>query len=243
MIKLFRNIRQNLLAEGKTSRYLKYAIGEIILVVIGILIALQVNNWNNDRALKKNIVDFKVALRADLQQDSVQINQKIEFIKNDVEQDSKLYKRINAPDATLDTLVKIARYSYNIEANPYMSFNENTLESFRSTGHFSELNDSLRKNLLQLQNFKDFYNRNMDGNLQAFLDAITAYRSKYPLNSNATDDASPISNQLWNHADPSLYSLMNATMNTEQHLNLSAIDLLGQIQSQNNKILEIIKKE
>ncbi|CAM3302696.1 hypothetical protein [Aequorivita lipolytica] len=37
MIKLFRNIRKNLLAEGKTSRYLKYAIGEIILVVIGIL--------------------------------------------------------------------------------------------------------------------------------------------------------------------------------------------------------------
>ncbi len=37
MIKLFRNLRQNLLNEGKTSRYLKYAIGEIILVGIGIL--------------------------------------------------------------------------------------------------------------------------------------------------------------------------------------------------------------
>lgn len=46
MIKLFRNIRKNLLAEGKSSRYMKYAIGEIILVVIGILIALQINNWN-----------------------------------------------------------------------------------------------------------------------------------------------------------------------------------------------------
>src|SRR5690606_16067576 len=46
MMKLFRNIRQNLLSEGKTSKYLKYAIGEIILVVIGILIALSINNWN-----------------------------------------------------------------------------------------------------------------------------------------------------------------------------------------------------
>lgn len=53
MIKLFRNIRRNLLAEGKTSRYLKYAIGEIILVVIGILIALQINNWNEDRKVVK----------------------------------------------------------------------------------------------------------------------------------------------------------------------------------------------
>ena len=48
MIKFFRKIRQNLLSEGKTRKYLKYAIGEIIHVVIGILIALQINNWNNN---------------------------------------------------------------------------------------------------------------------------------------------------------------------------------------------------
>ncbi len=48
MIKFFRNIRKNLLSEGKISKYLKYAIGEIVLVVIGILIALQINNWNQN---------------------------------------------------------------------------------------------------------------------------------------------------------------------------------------------------
>ncbi len=47
MIKFFRHIRQNLLSEGKTVKYLKYAIGEIVLVVIGILIALSLNNWKN----------------------------------------------------------------------------------------------------------------------------------------------------------------------------------------------------
>ena len=54
MIKLFRNIRKNILEEGKTSRYLKYAIGEIILVVIGILIALNINNWNENQKSKKD---------------------------------------------------------------------------------------------------------------------------------------------------------------------------------------------
>ncbi|MBT8254849.1 MAG: hypothetical protein KJN68_12825 [Bacteroidia bacterium] len=49
MIKFFRLIRQNLLSEGKTGKYFKYALGEIILVVIGILIALQINNWNQER--------------------------------------------------------------------------------------------------------------------------------------------------------------------------------------------------
>jgi len=51
MIKFFRHIRQQLVMENKTGRYLKYAIGEIVLVVIGILIALQINNWNEN--LKK----------------------------------------------------------------------------------------------------------------------------------------------------------------------------------------------
>ena len=49
MIKFFRKIRQNLLMENKTGKYLKYAIGEILLVVIGILIALSINNWNEKR--------------------------------------------------------------------------------------------------------------------------------------------------------------------------------------------------
>jgi hypothetical protein len=70
MIKLFQNIRKNLLAEGKTKKYIKYAIGEIFLVMIGILLALQVNSWNNSRLesskeqffLKNLQSDFKANL-------------------------------------------------------------------------------------------------------------------------------------------------------------------------------------
>jgi uncharacterized protein DUF6090 len=53
MIKFFRKIRQKLLSGNKFSKYLIYAIGEIFLVVIGILIALQINNWNDERKTKK----------------------------------------------------------------------------------------------------------------------------------------------------------------------------------------------
>lgn len=52
MFKFFRRIRQNLLQQGKLKNYFLYSIGEIILVVIGILIALQINNWNENRKLK-----------------------------------------------------------------------------------------------------------------------------------------------------------------------------------------------
>jgi len=49
MLRFFRNLRQHLLTQNKLSKYLLYAIGEILLVMIGILLALQVNNWNNNR--------------------------------------------------------------------------------------------------------------------------------------------------------------------------------------------------
>lgn len=71
MIKRFRNIRHTLLNEGKTSRYLKYAIGEIVLVVIGILIALQINNWNEDRKENLNLRAIYSNLLFDLKADSV----------------------------------------------------------------------------------------------------------------------------------------------------------------------------
>ncbi len=61
MIKFFRQIRQQLLSENKTGKYLKYAIGEIILVMIGILLALQVNNWNEIR--KERIVENDILVR------------------------------------------------------------------------------------------------------------------------------------------------------------------------------------
>ena len=54
MIKFFRRIRQQLLTENNLAKYLLYAIGEIILVVIGILIALQINNWNTSKIESKN---------------------------------------------------------------------------------------------------------------------------------------------------------------------------------------------
>lgn len=71
MIKFFRKIRQKLVEENKVGNYLKYAIGEIFLVVIGILIALSINNWNEDR--KRNLQEIRLAIQLleDARADSV----------------------------------------------------------------------------------------------------------------------------------------------------------------------------
>ena len=68
MIKFFQKFRQELLLENKTSKYFKYAIGEIFLVFIGILRALQVHNWNNNNQLEEVQIKY--------------LNE-IEFVKNE----------------------------------------------------------------------------------------------------------------------------------------------------------------
>ncbi|TXD53085.1 DUF6090 family protein [Polaribacter sp. IC063] len=67
MIKFFRKIRQNLLIEEKKGKYFKYAIGEIVLVVIGILIALQINNWNEKRKVNDEIESVFSLLEQELE--------------------------------------------------------------------------------------------------------------------------------------------------------------------------------
>jgi uncharacterized protein DUF6090 len=133
MIKFFRKIRQNLLSENKTGKYLKYAIGEIILVVIGILIALQVSNWNQDR--KDRISERKIL--NNINRDFIQ--NKASFDKVKVVN----YKNLAALDSIVEmlqegeiTIEKYNRYNKLIKGNiynPYSStvdavINSNSLE-------------------------------------------------------------------------------------------------------------------
>ncbi|MEM6895678.1 MAG: DUF6090 family protein, partial [Bacteroidota bacterium] len=77
MIKFFKKIRQNLLYERKTGKYLKYAVGEIILVVIGILIALKINNWNESNKKRNLKKEYVVSLKTDLVKDTSQLNNRL----------------------------------------------------------------------------------------------------------------------------------------------------------------------
>jgi len=69
MLKFFREIRKNLIRDGKLKKYLLYAIGEILLVMIGILLALQVNNWNLKQRNETKMKSFLSNLKKDIESD------------------------------------------------------------------------------------------------------------------------------------------------------------------------------
>ena len=78
-IKFFRKIRESLIKERRFSNYLIYALGEIVLVVIGILIALQVNNWNNNKQLEEVQIKCLNEIVTNLQADLMDIRFNIDF--------------------------------------------------------------------------------------------------------------------------------------------------------------------
>jgi uncharacterized protein YlxW (UPF0749 family) len=77
MLKFFRTIRKKLIEEDIVRKYLLYAIGEIMLVVIGILIALQVNNWNEERVKLKEEVNLLVNLNDEFSENLIILNNDI----------------------------------------------------------------------------------------------------------------------------------------------------------------------
>ncbi|MDF0705770.1 DUF6090 family protein [Flagellimonas okinawensis] len=84
MIKFFRKIRQRLLNENRFSKYLLYAIGEIVLVVIGILIALQISNWNERNQKKEELLGIYAIIQQDLKKDITSIDRLLKYKNADM---------------------------------------------------------------------------------------------------------------------------------------------------------------
>lgn len=139
MIKFFRQIRQNLLSEGKTGKYLKYAIGEIILVVIGILIALQVNNQNQIKNEKKALKNYLEKIAINVKSD-IKV---AEFMIETRTQQSLLCAQatelISKKDWSDQRKITNAVFAMIIEQP--LNFNRSGFESLKNSGYLQHLDD------------------------------------------------------------------------------------------------------
>ena len=147
MIKFFRKIRYNLMEQSKTGKYFKYAIGEIILVVIGILIALSINNWNEgrkevikERQLLNNLQgEFKDNLQ-DLDSIAIEVNKVISSLEKVFDQFSRSNSGILKD--SLNNWLSTAMYSPNWKPSEFL------LNSLNNSGTIAELKNEKLKLLL-----------------------------------------------------------------------------------------------
>jgi hypothetical protein len=148
MIKFFRKIRQNLLSEEKTGKYFKYAIGEIVLVVIGILIALQINNWNTNKIDRNEELTMLKEMTVALKGDISSIEGQLKYLDNINRSVVKLVMNQKESSYPNDSL----KYHFNIarRGGIGLSINSSPYESLKSSGLNKISNSKLRNSITNL---------------------------------------------------------------------------------------------
>ena len=149
MINFFRKKRKKLADENKILKYTRYAFGEIVLVVIGILIALQINTWNNSQIDKKKEIKYLKAIKLDLLKDIESTAYNIEFRKEKLLSTQKVIDQINGKkiDDFTELVINIGNTLYVERFQP----NNITFNEMVSSGNVNLIsNDSIKKLLLEL---------------------------------------------------------------------------------------------
>ncbi|WP_370477013.1 DUF6090 family protein [Tamlana flava] len=187
-----------MLSEGKTGKYFKYAFGEIILVVIGILIALKVNNLNEQRTEEKQREVYTKSLITSLKQDSLEIEQ---FLKKSSERLPKLleqFQRVKRIKATPDTLVKIARKEFIQTTHVFTrTYNNTTFKTLVGTGNIALFDSELVADLMSLNSMQESVNSTILKYNQDYIERIKTYSNKYPIYAEIPKIESPVHKLLW----------------------------------------------
>lgn len=169
MLKIFRKIRYDLMGENKTGRYLKYAIGEIILVVIGILIALQINNAKEDRKTNSIKQNYYHQIAVDLDKEIENIKARIAFLDSSITTSEKYFKFIETPNLEM---TEILRELTNVELSfRYLAFNTNTIQTLEATGDIKLIPEGIRNALIELKREQDRVSSVAAGNYDIYLTA------------------------------------------------------------------------
>ncbi len=166
-----------MIKENKVSSYLLYALGEIILVVIGILIALQINNWNENRKadiLEKN---YYCLLLDDLKQDKLQVEVLKTLVQERIDYSNQMISVIQQEQANATEFGKNLRYAIRLGTKTFQP-NDATYQDIKSSGNLSIIKD---KTILKAINkyFKttDGYSKTILMNMELDFNQITSFKN------------------------------------------------------------------
>ena len=153
MIKFFRKIRYDLMEKNKTGRYLKYAVGEIVLVMIGILLALQVNNWNDERKKRSAENEVLVLLNDDFKTAKNQLGGLKKLLENRQKKLKTLSENcsLKEPSMSLERMDSLIWGGY---ALPSFNPPDGTLSDLLNSGKIDVLRNTTLRKLLSEWNGK-----------------------------------------------------------------------------------------
>jgi len=147
MIKFFRKIRQKMVSQNKFSNYLLYAIGEILLVVIGILIALNINNWNESNKLIKREKSLLTELRTNLETNVINLENDI---ASQVKSAATIQYLLDHLDNRKPYIDSLDYFFAEADLAPDVVLTSSAFETLKSIGFELIKKDSLRKEILYL---------------------------------------------------------------------------------------------
>ena len=178
MIKFFRHIRLTLIMEKKTSRYFRYAIGEILLVVIGILIALQINNWNEENNKQKKLETYLIALKTELNNNIIQLGRASERSREDFTFCIETMRVFNSDSAKFLTSTDVRKRNsgpvFKIEL--YSS----VFQDMISSGVLENLNDiELKQQIFRIDRHLANYDEDFDNAKNIWENYMLPYHSKH----------------------------------------------------------------
>ncbi len=154
MLRFFRHIRKTLIMPDNVRKYLIYAIGEILLVVIGILIALQVNNWNEEKKEKRSEIQLLTEVVGNMETDLKNLDLKINETKRFLKSNKAVLNHLKTGGELTDSL----RYHYAwIYGHGNFQPNLIAFENLKSIGIDIIKNDDLRVAISELYGFKYYF--------------------------------------------------------------------------------------
>ena len=188
-----------MIKENRVSKYLLYAIGEVVLVVIGILIALQINTWNEEQKDQSLITSYTDNLIEDLALDSVSISTRILNLEADSTDLADFERRVFESTAPFDTICQIARHEYNYYIWVHTDFNNDTYGVLNSTGDIGLFNNEMIADLNALYNLQELALTGTSHTLESYINNLHSYAKKYPVpfQSNLIKNGSPAADLIW----------------------------------------------